>query len=129
MQGRQAPVQAGHQKAGCEAPGSHEGEWPSCRGQSKGLPRESWLEETEYTASTPEWAAWGDRGMRQRQEMGQRSTPLARALLALIEALYVVVLDQTNEHSEADKGTKTHRETESTHHSERETMWTEPAQW
>lgn len=97
------------------------GEWPSCRG-SQGLPSESWLERKECTDSTPERGAWGGRGMRQREEVGQKSAPLARALLALTEALYMVALDQTNEDGEADKGTKTHRETEYTPQRERNTQ-------
>lgn len=97
MQGRQAPVQAGHQEEEWRNLGQGGEEWSSCRGQSKGLPRESWLERREYTDSTPEWGAWGSRSMRQREEMGHKSAPLARALLAVTEALYVVALDQTNE--------------------------------
>lgn len=97
MQGRQAPVQAGHQEEEVRYLGQAGEEWSSCRGQSKGLPRESWLERRESTDSTPAWGARGGRSMRQREEMGQKSAPPARDLLAVTEALYVVALDQTNE--------------------------------
>lgn len=72
---RQAPAQAGHQEAGSEAPGQEMGgEWPSPRGQSKGVPRGELADGGAWTA--PLGGEHGEAERGSKTEMGTCSQSL-----------------------------------------------------
>lgn len=129
MQERQAPAQAGHQEAGSETPeqgvGVH-GYPPGTEQRNTGDSQQKGVHRQHSWAGS-----MGSRGTRQREETGQRGTPVVRALQFSQQLLGWQRWARQMKIVESNGGSKTCRETEYPPQREKDTQttWTEPEQW